>query len=116
MFEPTRPEQYLRASELYPDILAALDIGVEFLEPEVQLAGIKAFRAAAELAPLELANDETKLLDLAVAPVFLGDQIAHQLVQQACVVGQIRKIESHERFYAYCESTPTTCCDSTRVF
>ena len=66
------------------------DIGIEFLEPEVQLPRIKPLRATTELAPPELADDEAELLDLAVSLVLLGDQITHQPVQQDCVVRQIR--------------------------
>jgi hypothetical protein len=38
------------------------DIGIEFLEPEVQLPRIKPLRATTELASPELADDEAELV------------------------------------------------------
>src|SRR5271163_887749 len=77
----------------------ARDIAVEVLESECHLVWIEALGAASELRPLELLDDELKALDLAVAALDDGRHVAHQMVQERRIDGQIVEIDSHARFY-----------------
>ena len=76
----------------------ARDIAVEVLESERHLVWIEALRAASELRPLEFLDDELKALDLAVAALDDGCHVAHQMVQERRIDGQIVEIDSHARF------------------
>jgi hypothetical protein len=61
--------------------LGACDIGIELLEPELQLVGIQPLGATAKLAALEPSDDEAKLLDLAIALLHTSRHIAYDLVE-----------------------------------
>jgi hypothetical protein len=58
------------------------DVGVELLDAQMQLVGIKPLRSAAELPALKLLNDQAELVDLTIALILLGDQITDQLMKQ----------------------------------
>jgi hypothetical protein len=75
--------------------LGACDIRVDLLETELQLIRIEPFRTPAELAALELPDDETELLNLAVPPLHAGRKIVHELMKERHIVRQIREIEPH---------------------
>jgi hypothetical protein len=59
------------------------------------LIGIEPLRAAAELTALELPDDQTQLLDLAIALLHTDSEIAHKLMQQRRICWQIRDVELH---------------------
>jgi hypothetical protein len=80
------------------------DVGVEILKAQMQLVGIKPLRSAAELAALELVNDQPELVDLTIAPILLGDQVTDQLMKQRRVAWQVVEVEAHERFYSQRDS------------
>jgi hypothetical protein len=83
---------------------------LDVLEPELQLVGIEALRAAAELQPLELGEQQAQLLDLARAALearrLQGDHLlpglelagecAHGLVQKRDVGRETVRIDPHE--------------------
>ena len=73
------------------------DIGVEVLDPERQLIGIKALVAASELGSLKLFDEALEMSDLVVAGLDDSCHVAHQVVQKVDVGGQVLKIETHER-------------------
>ena len=72
------------------------DIGVEVLDPEGQLIGIKALGAASELGSLKLFDEALETSDLVVAGLDNDGHVAHQAVQKVDVGGQGLKIETHE--------------------
>jgi hypothetical protein len=71
------------------------DIRIELFKTELQLIGIEPLRAAAELTALELPDDQTQLLDLAIALLHTDSEIAHKLMQQRHICWQIRDVELH---------------------
>jgi hypothetical protein len=71
------------------------DIRIELFKTELQLTGIEPLRAAAELTALELPDDQTQLLDLAIALLHNDSEIAHKLMQQRRICWQIRDVELH---------------------
>lgn len=64
---------------------------------ERQLIRVELLGAAPKLRALQLLDDEPKLLDLAVAPLHVSDDIAHQALQQSGIVGKGIEIEMHEK-------------------
>ena len=74
----------------------------------MQLVGVEPLGATIKLVALKLVDDEAELLDLAVAPVFLDDQIVHQLVQHCRIRRQIREIQAHKRLYTQRDSRAQT--------
>jgi hypothetical protein len=64
----------------------------------MQLVGIEPLRTAAELAALQLADDQAKLIDLTIALILLGEQVTDQLMKQRGVTWQLVEVEVHERF------------------
>ena len=71
-------------------------VGIDLLEPDPQLIRIEPFRAPAELTALELSDDETKLLDLALPLLPTCREIVHELMKLCRIGRQIRRVETHE--------------------
>ena len=74
------------------------DVGIEIFQPEGKLIGIEVLGAASELGSLKLFDEALETSDLVVAGLHGGRHVAHQAVQKVDVGGQVRKIETHERF------------------
>jgi hypothetical protein len=65
------------------------------LESQRYLVWIEALGAASELRPLEFLDDETKAtLDLAFPALDDRRHVAHQMMQERRIVGQIVEIDS----------------------
>lgn len=76
--------------------LGPAKIGAHVFKAEIQLVGIKPLGLAAELAALQLADDQAEFLDLAALLLFRRHKVTHQLVQQLRIRREIRKIDAHE--------------------
>jgi site-specific recombinase len=85
----------------------ARNVAVEVFQGERHLVWIEALGVASELRPLELLDDELKALDLAVAALDDRRHVAHQMVQERRIDGQIVEIDSHSRFYFKRPSDPS---------
>ena len=75
-------------------------IGVEILEAELQLIVIEPLGAPAELAALQLLDDELEPFDLGLRLAeagALGRERAHHLLQRLHIVRQGGEIDVHER-------------------
>jgi hypothetical protein len=79
-------------------LLGAPDVGVEVIEPERHLIRVEPLGPTPELRALQLLDDQPELLDLAVAPLHVADEVAHQLLQQARIIGQGVEIEAHAQY------------------
>jgi len=78
----------------------ARNIGVEVLEAKLQLIVIEPLGAPAELAALELFDNEIEPLDLGVRLTqtgALGRERAHQLLQRLHIIRQCGEIDVHKR-------------------
>jgi hypothetical protein len=78
----------------------ARKIGVEVLKAKLQLIVIQPLGTLAELAALELLDDEMKPLDLGVRLAqsgALGRERAHQGLQRLHIIWQCGEIDVHKR-------------------
>jgi hypothetical protein len=76
-------------------------IGVQVLKSEGELIGTQLLRSCAELSALEFADDEAKTFNFIVSLRQAARHIAHQLVQEGLIGGQILKINPHGRSYFF---------------
>ena len=86
------------------------EIAVEILKSERQLIGVEALGTRA----LQLFDDRFETLDLAVAALDRGGDIAHQAMQKCCICREIAEIELHARFYSnmLIRRSKATLCDA----
>ena len=83
-------------------LLGAADVGIEVLEPERQLIGVEPLGPTSELRTLQLLDDQPELLDLPVAALHVGDEVPHEALQQAWIIGQGVEIDKHVPLYRVC--------------
>ena len=80
--------------------MGAGEIALEVFKPEGELVGIETLGTAAKLRALQLLDDGSETLDLAVAMLNRAGNIANQTMQKCRFCREIVEIELHIRFYS----------------
>jgi len=78
--------------------ISGSQVRLEVFKSERQLIDIEALRMTPKLSSLKLLDDALETADLVVPAFDDGGHVAHQVVQKADIGGQVRKVETHERF------------------